>query len=355
MDDQKALLRKRKESARKAAAEVPANRPRPVDASPIIPTQVVTPSWEMSKYFFFGGCIVFILVVLVSVFKFTTFGVFTIDPKTGTVGRVPVSSETIVSSQYTSSPIPTNVSTTFKDVVQSGYTVGFDVFIGDGTPINNYYRILFYNGCQTPDPAVPSNDPSQDYNTGTAISFNDSDYLDGASIDDIQGYFSGANYTNLCMYMDPLTNDIYLMYSQGDYAINNQGDPAVDENGYYIQVPDSMAWNISEPIKNVPIGKPFRVTLAVDPQFVETYINGELVLVTKTFYPGNPSSLFEYYDTTQNYNFYGPPDVIYTAGNSVDHSKGIKVANFTYWGQVLPSKSIRLFSSNPANSSVFLK
>ena len=321
-----------------AAAEQPAPPP---------PTAPGKLSWDFAKYFFFGGCILFVIFILVSVFKFTTFGIFTIDPETGQMDRIPVTQEMMVAAQYTSSPIPTNVSTTFKDVVQAGYTVGFDVYIGDGTPISDYYRVIFYNGVQTRDPATMLN---QEANTGSPLSFA-SDGTDATEIANVQQALQD-NFSNICMYIDPATNDLYLTYNQGNYTLDEHGDIAVDSDGYLIDDPNSVGWNTSNPIKNVPIGKPFRVTLAVDNQFIETYINGQLVLVTKTFIPGKTSNL-QYYETSKNYNFYGPPDIIYTGNNPIDQSRGIKVANIKYWGQVLPSRSIRTFSSNPSETSVF--
>lgn len=83
---------------------------------------------------------------------------------------------------------------------------------------------------------------------------------------------------------------------------------------------------------------PFRVTLVVDPSFIETYINGNLVLVTKT--PG-ASQIYNYPSTAVN--FMGSPDF----------STYCKTGNFQYWNQILPAKSIRLFSSTPAAASAY--
>jgi len=107
----------------------------------------------------------------------------------------------------------------------------------------------------------------------------------------------------------------------------------------YIVYYTGTAWEESKPVKNIPIGTPFRVTLTVDPNFIETYINGDLVTVTKT--PG--TSQVYTYTAAGAVNFMGAPEF----------STYCKTGNFHYWNQVLPAKSIRLFSSAPAAKKAY--
>jgi hypothetical protein len=94
-------------------------------------------------------------------------------------------------------------------------------------------------------------------------------------------------------------------------------------------------------IENVPLNTSFRVTLVVDPNFIEIYMNGDLVVTAKT---PSASELYVYpSDGVSAINFMGPPDF----------SPYCKVGNITYWNQVLPAKSIRLFSSKPADKKIF--
>jgi len=300
--------------------------------------------FNLSKYLYYGGIFLFIVVAVIAVFHVSTIGIFTIDYSTGQLTRIPVSQTMKVPAQYPTSPIPATLSTKFSSVLQVEYTVGFDVYISDGTPVQNNYRVIFYNGAQTPDPTVASNDPSQVNNIGSALSFvvpstlsrpppANRSTVDPTSITSIQTALF-ANKSNICMYMAPDTNDVYLTYFVGHTTPSQTGPDVETLNG----------WAISKPIKNIPIGKPFRVTLVIDNQFIETYINGELVLTTKTYIAGHTSNLHSH-STSVNYNFYGPPDVMYL--------KGIKVANINYWDQILPSKSVRVFSGTPIAKSKF--
>jgi hypothetical protein len=337
-------------------------------------TAAVSKSWflrefHVSKYVYYGSIFMFIVIALIAIFRVHIFGIFTIDYSTGTFTRVPVTPATQLPAQYLKRPIPATISTTFPSVLQTGYTVGFDVYIADGTPVQNNYRVIFYNGAQTADPTVDSTDPSQENNIGSALSFvvpvsfsksgsgdssgssgpsdnseaiepfQNAPTVDPTSIVSIQSALF-ANSTNVCMYMAPDTNDLYLTYFVGHITpgkMESSGEMSSD-------VETLDGWNISRPIKNAPIGKPFRVSLVVDSQFIETYINGELVLTTKTYIPGQTSSLHSYSSST-NYNFYGPPDVMYL--------KGINVANIKYWNTILPSKAVRVFSSSPVATSIF--
>jgi hypothetical protein len=331
-------------------------------------------NFPVSKYVYYGSIFMFIVIALIAIFRVHIFGIFTIDYSTGTFARIPVSPATQLPAQFLKSPIPATISTTFPSVLQTGYTVGFDVYIADGTPVQNNYRIIFYNGAQTADPTVDSTDPSQLNNVGSALSFvvpvsfsksgsgdssgssEPSEELSEEPSDSIEGFKNTptvdptsivsiqsalfANSTNICMYMAPDTNDLYLTYFVGHITPGKMGSSGLITS----DVETLDGWNISRPIKNAPIGKPFRVSLVVDSQFIETYINGELVLTTKTYIPGQTSSLHSYSSST-NYNFYGPPDVMYL--------KGINVANIKYWNTILPSKAVRVFSSAPVATSIF--
>jgi hypothetical protein len=94
-------------------------------------------------------------------------------------------------------------------------------------------------------------------------------------------------------------------------------------------------------VKNIPLQTPFRVTLVVDPNFIEVYMNGNLVITAKT--PVASEIYIHPGDGVSGTNFMGPPDF----------SSYCKVGNITYWNQVLPAKSIRLLCSTPAAASVF--
>jgi len=297
-----------------------------------------TYKFDIYKYIFYGSSILLVVMGILSIFRYTTFGVFSIDPTTGIIGNIYNTSGLQITPQYTETPIPSNISTLYQKVLQYEYTVGFDVFIKNATPLQNFYRPIFYNGAQSINPNVAASDPSQKNNTGKALSF----YGSGATIAQInvgdpsslasiqEALFN--NSSNLCLYMDSQTNDIYLTYYVGHFS-RGEGSASGSK-----PVESLAGWGVSKPITNVPIGTPFRITLVVDSQFIETYINGEMVLITKTFIEGQTSALHSY-SSSNNYNFYGPVDQVFL--------NGTYIANISYWGQILPSKSVRAFSSRP--------
>jgi hypothetical protein len=283
--------------------------------------------------------LVFIIAIVIAgivgiayLMRYSTFGFLSIDWKTGAISRGIITPALQPLTQYSEYPIPATTSTTFPSVLQYGYTVGFDVNISNPTPINNMYRVLFYNGAQNADPTVPVGDPSQKNNVGGAISYVGGP--DPTSLSSIQNALN-SKFSNLCVYMAQDTNDLYITYYVGHMSKNDSGSSVESLDGWYVS---------KGSIQNVPINTPFRITLAVDGQFIETYLNGELVMVTKTSIPGNTSNLHAY-NSSYNYNFYGPPDSMYLAG--------IRVANIKYWGSLLPSKSIRVFSTVPSSPTVF--
>jgi hypothetical protein len=77
----------------------------------------------------------------------------------------------------------------------------------------------------------------------------------------------------------------------------------------------------------------------VDPNFIETYINGELLLTTKT--PG-VTEVFTFPSAPPT-NFFGSPEF----------STYCKTGNFKYWDRILPPKSVRLYSSKPASVAAY--
>jgi hypothetical protein len=113
--------------------------------------------------------------------------------------------------------------------------------------------------------------------------------------------------SNFVLYVDPVRNDLRAVFRC--------------VNGATPELP--------KPIQNIPIGTPFRITLAITCQYVEIYINGELNETVVL-----PDRLT---DTTSN--FYGPTD---------NSNPVAKVSNISYWGQILSSRVIRIKGAAPA-------
>jgi hypothetical protein len=289
--------------------------------------------WGVMKYIFYAALAILAIFLLSLLLKSLGMTTFTLNTSSGAIVTLPGATGTPTTA-YITSAIPPYLSTRFANVVQTGYTVSFDAYMGSSQN-TGAIRVLFSNGSTIREPSKPMctapNEPiGCDSNTGkylTSAPTSDSGLsVTPTSISSIQEQLF-ANNSNICLYIDPDVNDMYLMYYTGQSVSSEGSSPA----------PTGL-WTKSAAIKNVPMMKPFRVTLVVDPSFIETYINGELILVSKT--PGT-SQLYTY--PSANINFMGAPEF----------STYCRTGNFQYWGQVLPAKSIRLFSSTPAAVSAY--
>uniref|UniRef100_A0A6C0BCJ1 Uncharacterized protein n=1 Tax=viral metagenome TaxID=1070528 RepID=A0A6C0BCJ1_9ZZZZ len=116
--------------------------------------------------------------------------------------------------------------------------------------------------------------------------------------------------TNLLVYVDNMTNDLNVVAT----ATNKEA---------------------ISPIKNIPLNTPFKLTIVYMPSFMEVYINGKL----------QATRVFKTPPITSTYGFWPPP-------KSVDSL--VKVGNFTFWPDALPSSTIRE-SSSIASSDFFTK
>ena len=339
------------------------------------------------KYIFYGSIVLCVVTILLLSLHYTTFGIFSLDPTSGAIITVPVSLSG-TNTAYATSTIGPFTSTTFTGVKQLNYTVSFDLYIASSQNTDSY-RVVFSNGKQIRDPskvACPASatdfsscDPNLGRYLTTDTATNDSLKVAANDLEDIKAKLL-LNNANICMYLSPDKNDLNLMYyvagnvwnenennrvisgwnsgSSGStpiYSINcgssgisrstddpNDNCESGKENSGWINTVGPLYIDPTTlTIKNVPLQKPFRVTLAVDPNFIEVYINGDLVLTAKT--PAASQIYTHPSDNKSQVNFLGPPMF----------SGYCKVGNIAYWNQVLPSKSIRLFSSTPADAKVF--
>ena len=271
------------------------------------------------KYIFFAYILVTFVFVILKIFHYTSFGTFALNPNAASFMSV-IGLGPTQQSAYPASAVGPYVSTQFSGIKQKGYTISFDVYLGSSLN-NGAHRVVFYNGNKT------GTDTQGKYLTSQGDSA-----VTPTALTTIQSAVT-ANSGNICVYIDPDVNDMYISYYCGMPATTtSSGSGSTTSSGY-------LGWQTSKPIKNVPLGKPFRVTLAVDPNFIETYINGELVLTTKTAgvteiyaYPGAPPT-----------NFFGSPEF----------STSCRTGHFNYWDAILPPKSIQIYSSTPATTSAY--
>ena len=369
----------------------------------------------VSKFILYLAVTALVVITILLLLRYTSFGIFSLDSSSGASITLPLS-PTQTNNAYGTSVIPPYLSTRFSNVRQIRYTVSFDVFISNSLPTGSN-QVIFYNGKQIRDPAIQACSPPSivvpncDPNLGKFLTKDTADEAksirvtptDLASIQTALFQNSG----NICMYLSPDRNDLNLMYYVAGRLWNTNADPTVigstwipaakvwksgsrgtdgswgsdgsgrmvwgsegsgkwknnygpncgsggiiryGDNGYECQTSgESNNWVTTTgqgstktiTIENVPLNTSFRVTLVVDPNFIEIYMNGDLVVTAKT---PSASELYVYpSDGVSAINFMGPPDF----------SPYCKVGNITYWNQVLPAKSIRLFSSKPADKKIF--
>lgn len=103
--------------------------------------------------------------------------------------------------------------------------------------------------------------------------------------------------TNLLVYVDNMTNDLNVVAT----TTTKEAIP---------------------PIKNIPLNTPFKLTIVYMPTFMEVYINGKL----------QATRVFKTPPITSTYGFWPPPSSV---------SSLVKVGNFSFWPDALPSSAIR--------------
>ena len=338
-------------------------------------TGSMTTAQAVSKYIFYGTIVAAVCFIILIFFHYTSFGIFTLDPTSNAIITIPGNSN-IIKSSYETSTIPVYLSTKFTDIGKAGgivrqtaYTISFDVYIASSQNSGDY-RVIFYNGKEIRDPGIPAGTgPGQDPSTGKPLTktagATSAVPVITTNLSDIQTKLSTIN-SNICMYLSPDRNDLNLMYYTANTSpINSSGScgslqrrnsGSLGGNVYSYNTNDllcqeSVGWVAPESlpaemaktltIQNVPLQTPFRITLAVDPNFIEMYMNGNLVKTAKI--PAKTELYVYSVDQTSKINFMGPPDF----------SSFCKVGNIKYWDKVLPAKSIRVFSSTPADKKVF--
>jgi hypothetical protein len=130
------------------------------------------------------------------------------------------------------------------------------------------------------------------------------------TIDSLSSLFANSN---IIVYMDPLTNDLFVAVLKTD-----------------------STYLTSDPIKNVPLRVPFRITLVVSDNFLEIYLNRDLqkMMAFNGELVTSPST---------NY-FFGPPPIA---------NQSIHIGNIQYLNAVLSSQVVRLNAKKPFSNSLF--
>ena len=236
------------------------------------------------KYTFFFSVVLFLVCIFCIALHFMGVPVFSFVA--GDTGIIPVPVPVTIQTAFSNAPISSDLSCNFVGVTSTQFTLSFDTFIIGDFVTTNVPRVLLY---RSPYPVALS------------------------SVDTIDTLPTLFGNSNIVVYIDPLTNDLYVAVLKTD-----------------------STYFISDPIKNVPLRVPFRVTLVVSDNFLEIYLNGELqqMMTFNGEIITSPSS---------NY-FFGPPPIA---------NQSVHIGNIQYLNAVLTSQVVRLNAQKPFSKSLF--
>ena len=232
-----------------------------------------------------------IIVTLFVVFLILLVVHYTITPifkfSFGDKGLIPLGNTNDGQLVWAAGPVASDLSANFIRILPNSFTVQMDVYVESERTVSKFDRVLFYRSMR---PVVP---------------------IMG---DTLMKQYPGSN---LIVRLLADTNDLVVS------AVTEQ-DPSNPETATLESTPT---------ILNVPIRKPFRITIVLLPQVLEVYLNGRL-FGTKTF---------RYtLKATPSY-FFGPPDMFRTS---------VRIMNVQYWNRGLNSREVR--AAGPALPDVSL-
>lgn len=236
------------------------------------------------KYTFFFSVVLFLVCIFCITLHFMGVPVFSFVA--GDDGIIPVPVPVTIQTAFTNAPISSDLSCNFVGVTSTQFTLSFDTFIIGDFVTAGVPRVLLY---RSPYPVGLSS---------------------ADTIDTLPTLFSNSN---MLVYIDPLTNDLFVAVLKTD-----------------------STYLISDPIKNVPLRVPFRVTLVVSDNFLEVYLNGDLqqMMAFNGAIITSPSS---------NY-FFGPPPIV---------NQSVNIGNIQYLNAVLTSQVVRFNAQKPFSNSLF--
>jgi hypothetical protein len=203
-----------------------------MQTGPLVSGAVVQPSFiYRNKYIIF--LLFGILLVVLIVINFTVKPIFSIFQKAAPILTVLPDRQVA----FTKFPPFPDLSGSFSTLPSDGYTLSADIYLPGTFEIGKIPRVLLYR----------SNKPVH-------LGVED---LSGMEIEPFP-FLKLFPETNILIWADPVTNDIYV-------SAITQSMP----NG----IPTEVS---SEPLENVPIQRPFRITIVFTKQFMEIYKDGTL-------------------------------------------------------------------------------
>ena len=225
---------------------------------------------------YYIGMILIVLFVILLVVHYT--GIYPVlSFMEGDGGYIPIVRTNDAQIVWTDGPAKADLSGNVTKILPCSFTVQQDIYLENETTIGSKRRVFFYR--------------SRNYIPN-----------DGSSSTDIENLISSYPDSNLLMYLLPNTNDLVVSAVTKDK----------DDKKYLESAPT---------ILNVPIRKPFRLTVVFLPQVLEVYMNGKLFGTKTLNYPP--------IQTTSN--FWGPPDVFRGT---------VRTMNFAYWDRPLTAMEV---------------
>jgi hypothetical protein len=228
-------------------------------------------------YLFYLSAAIFVIFLLLTFVHFTVTPIFSLTSGDQGILGIPTSQDK--QTAWINSPADNKTSTALTNPKTCDYTISCDVFVpGEYKPLTAP-RVLFYRS----DAEVI--------------------LLGSATPKDLLSTFPT---TNILAYLDSSKNDLNL------YVLTDKGKESLP------------------PITNVPLGTPFRLSIAFMPSYLEVYLEGKLVATTVL--QGVPVK-----STSQ---FWGPPTSI---------SSTVKIGNFYYWPRALRAAELQALISQSAD------
>lgn len=254
--------------------------------APSISTQqIASGAGTFISYLFYLSAAAFFIFLLLTFVHFTITPIFKLSAyDKGVIG---VSTKQDKVSEWMNVPPAATEKTSIENPKSCDYTISFDVFIKSEYKAITAPRVLFYRSSAIVDMSAT------------------------AKTTDLGSLFPT---TNILAYIDPTKNDLII------YAVTSKN------GGVYVK-------EAIPPISNVPVGKPFRLSIAFMPNFVEVYIDGKLS-ATKLL-SGTP--------VTTETQFWPPPTSVADA---------VSIGKFYYWPRALMASELQ---SQVSSSADFFK
>ena len=241
---------------------------------------------KLFQYTFYASVLSFFLFLILTFLHFTVTPIFSFGPEDEGVFGIPTASREQLC--YTKSAAVPDASCNFISLEPYGYTLSLDIHILGEFGSGSTPRILAYR-------------------SPNAIELAPSD----TSIQTIQS--SKLPNTNMILYVDALKNDLKV-YTK------HEGGASLD----------------TLLLENIPLRRPFRITLVFTDTYFEVYKNGYL---ERSFPLSKPPI-----QTPPGAYLFGPPPIV----NGL-----IKVANISYWNYPLTSRAVRVHGTKAIPTAPF--